>query len=369
MEISFNLFNLVIAFGMLQSFVFGIYLCVESKLKGSKFYLGITVLFLSFYLFWVLKYDLGLHDYLPQLQYLPILFISGIGPSFYIYLRFIFKKPLSNSKIRLFFIPLLIEFIYYNSTTMVYWLNNWDYSTFNTIERIWVFNSTSVEHVFGLTIFGIFLYKSYKLVSDSYVLFAHNKIRSILICFIILWSIWCVYLCFDIFYYSFTFPPSGFYLFYILFTALTYIIGFFGFKINNDTFSKVGFSVEVKTEGSLVNNEMKKIFEEIKELMATSKPYLNPDINLTTFSKKLNLHPNKISAAINTINNCSFRDFINSYRVDEFKSSVKTYDLETKTILGLAYEVGFNSKSSFNRAFKKFNDISPTEHLQKTKQQ
>jgi len=303
MEVSFNLFNIIIAFGMLQSFIFGIYLCVKSKFKGSQFYLGTTILFLSFYLLWVLKYDFGIQKYIPLLQFLPILFISGIGPSFYIYLRFLFKKPLSRSKIRLFFIPLLIEFIWYNSTTLIFWLNDWDYTLFNKFERVWFFYSVSAEHVFGLIILGIFLFKSYKLTLDAYALFAPNKIRSILICFIILWGIWCIYVLFDIIYYSLTFPPSGFYLFYLLFTALTYTIGFFGLRINDDTFSKISFIEKPKSEKDLVNDEIKKIFQEIKELMNTDKLYLNPDIDITSLAKQLDLHPNKVSAAINTISN------------------------------------------------------------------
>ncbi|WP_299367183.1 AraC family transcriptional regulator [Winogradskyella sp.] len=368
MDIKVNLYNILIAFGMLQSFIFGFYLSFRSKLKGAQFYLGITVIFLSSYIFWVLKYDFGFEKYFPHLRLFPIFFISGIGPAFYIYLRFLFNKPISGFKIRLFFIPLLIQFVYYISTIAIYWVNHWDYRTFNTFESTWVFNSASVEHLYGLSFFGIFLYKSYRLVLKSHMLYATNKIKTILICFIILWSIWVVYSFFDTLYYDFAFPPSGFYLFYILFTALTYAIGFFGFKINNDTFLRVGFKSEAKTEGKTANKEMTDIFQNILELMATSKPYLDPSINLTSFSEQLKLHPNKVSAAINIMSKSSFRDFINTYRINEFISNSSTYDFETKTILGLAYEVGFNSKSSFNRAFKKFTNSSPVEYLQKIKE-
>jgi len=69
MEISFNLFNIIIAFGMLQSFIFGIYLCVKSKFKGLQFYLGTTILFLSFYLLWVLKYDFGIQKLVDERKF------------------------------------------------------------------------------------------------------------------------------------------------------------------------------------------------------------------------------------------------------------------------------------------------------------
>ncbi len=367
MELSLNLFNSIIAFGMLQSFIFGIYLCIKSKSKGPQFYLGITVLLLSLYLLWVLKYDMGIQKSIPGLQFLPILFISGIGPSFYIYLRFLIKRPLSKSKIRLLFVPLAIEFVFYNATTIIYWINHWDHNALNGFERFWVVNAIAIQHILGLSISGLFLFKSYKLVSGVKLLLTHNRIRSLLICFIGLWSIWCVFVLYDTYFYSFTFPPSKFYVFYILFAVLTYTIGFYGFKINNDTISRLSFIDAENTEKQIVTAEMQVIFEDIKAFMQSSKCYTNSDISLSSFSKQLDLHPNKVSAVINTITKSSFRDFINAYRLEAFKSQIDSYDFESKTIIGLAYDVGFNSKSSFNRAFKKFNDVSPSEYIQKKK--
>lgn len=67
---------------MLQGFIFGALLCWKSKFKVAQFYLGLTVLFMSLYLLWVLKYDYEFQKWIPKLLFLPALFLWGIGPVF-----------------------------------------------------------------------------------------------------------------------------------------------------------------------------------------------------------------------------------------------------------------------------------------------
>lgn len=354
---------------MLQGFIFGGLLCWKSRFKGSQLYLGLTVLFLSFYLLWVLKYDYGFQQVYPRLQFLPVLFIWGIGPAFYAYLRFLFQQPISNKDLKWLFFPLLIEFLYFNSCTIIFWIKDWDYLNLNVFQRVWVFNVFSVEHIIGLIIIAVYLIKSYKFLRGAQVLYASNKIRSILICFGLLWIIWVPYTIMDIVYYDFGFPPSGFYVFYILFAILTYGIGFYGFRINDKTIVTLAIPESKNVNHDFgqpsISPEMEILSNQLNDLMATEKYFLDPEINLSSFSEIVGLHPNKVSALINTAIGYSFRDFVNSYRLEEFKSRAKTYNFKSKTILSLAYESGFNSKASFNRAFKKFNTVSPVEFLDK----
>ena len=367
MEYNINIFNILISFGMLQGFIFGSILCWRSKLKGTQAYLGFTVLFLSFYLLWVLKYDFGFQKQLPEIQFLPVLFLWGIGPAFYAYLRSLFGKPIPIKTIRKMFIPLVVEQLFFNSCTVVLWLNDWNINEFNSFESFWVFNIFSIEHIVGLTIIAVYLFKSYQLLKNAGVLYASNKIRSILFCFGILWLIWVPYTMIDIIYYNFEFPPSKFYAFYLLFAILTYGIGFYGFGINKNTFTKVALPELITKNnpiGRVVDSEMETLAAKIKKVMEDEALFLNPDLNLSIFSEKVALHPNKVSAIINSALDYSFRDFVNLYRVNLFKEHAKTYDLKSKTLLGLAHDCGFNSKASFNRAFKKFNDCTPIEYVE-----
>lgn len=370
MDYNINIYNLLIGFGMLQGFIFGAFLCWKSRFKGAQNFLGLTVLFLSFYLLWVLKYDYGFQRQNPFLQFLPVLFLWGIGPAFFAYLRSLFGNPLPSKTVRwILFLPLILEQLYFNSCTFLFWLNNWDVDQMSAFQKIWVKNLFNAEHIIGLISIGFYLLKSYRFLKSEGVLYASNKIRSILICFALIWVIWVPYTIMDIVYYNFGFPPSEFYSFYLLMAVLTYGIGFFGFKINDETISKVRVAPPVPIEGNEqhdVSEEMQQLADRIKNYMISEKSFLDPELNLAGFSEKVDLHPNKVSAIVNSVLGYSFRDFVNDHRVKEFKSRITTYDLKSKTILSLAYECGFNSKASFNRIFKKFCDCSPGEYLSKT---
>lgn len=338
---------------MLQGFIFGTLLYYKSKSRKAHKYLGLTVFFLSFYLLWVLKYDYGLQKQFPSLEFLPVLFLWGIGPAFYSFLRFSIGKPISSERMKWHFMPLGAEWVYFNSCTLVYWANDWDWRNLNQLEILWVDKLASVEHSIGLISIGIYLLKSFYLLFRPQVI-TSAKIRYIFYCFTLLWVIWVPYSIFDILYYDFQFPPSGFYIFYIFFSALTYCIGFVGFKLD---YSPVGKKKIINT----LENQM--LSDKIKVAMQEEKYYLDPDLTLITFAKQLNIHPNKVSAVLNNEFKKSFRDFVNSYRINEFKSRLETQNIENSTLLGLAYDAGFNSKASFNRIFKKEVGMTPNTYL------
>ncbi|MBA4746551.1 MAG: AraC family transcriptional regulator [Muricauda sp.] len=102
---------------------------------------------------------------------------------------------------------------------------------------------------------------------------------------------------------------------------------------------------------------------ELKILMNTKKPYLNPELNLSMLAKLLNIKPKELSTKINQNCHQNFYDLINSYRVEAFKHRLKSPERDQLSLLGHAYECGFNSKSTFNHAFKKFTQITPSQYL------
>ena len=84
--------------------------------------------------------------------------------------------------------------------------------------------------------------------------------------------------------------------------------------------------------------------------MATEKPYLEPKLSLAQLADSLGVLPNHLSQIINQYEGKNFYDFVNSYRVDEFIALAKKDTNKNFNLLGLAFEAGFNSKSSFNNA-------------------
>ena len=93
--------------------------------------------------------------------------------------------------------------------------------------------------------------------------------------------------------------------------------------------------------------------------MATEKPYLEPKLSLSQLADSLGVLPNHLSQIINQYEGKNFYDFVNSYRVALAKKDTnKNFNL-----LGLAFEAGFNSKSSFNQVFKKIKGQTPSQFV------
>jgi len=343
---------------MLQGFIFGSILFLKNKYNQHLKYLGLLVLFFSFYILWVLKFDYGLQEQLPYLQFLPVLFIWGIGPAFYIYFKLYFGETISLKKVYTYFIPLLFEQLYFNTITLIWWLNNWEYKNMSSIEKLLVDSVFSVEHVIGMILIGFYLVKSFQLIKSKGLHTSSKNASIFFYSFLIVWLIWTLYTFFDAIEYNLNLPPSSFYFFYILLTILLYGVSFLGFKIDNSKFSLIG--VDKRTE---LSSEMIELSHEIQNIIEKEKLYLNPELNLRDLSDLLEVTPNKISNTINITKKESFRDFINQYRVNEFKRRLKKSNLETHTIISIAYDSGFNSKSSFQRIFKKNEGMTATEYI------
>lgn len=103
--------------------------------------------------------------------------------------------------------------------------------------------------------------------------------------------------------------------------------------------------------------------EKLNSLMRTQKPYKNPDLSVSDLAEMLGIKPHVLSKIINDSYHKNFRDFVNTYRVEEFIALANTGEFKHYTFLALAQEVGFNSKSTFNLVFKKLTNQSPREYF------
>lgn len=109
-------------------------------------------------------------------------------------------------------------------------------------------------------------------------------------------------------------------------------------------------------------NEWKK---KIEAYMTNEQPYLNPNLTLKHLSQNLKTNTSILSKAINSGFNQNFNDFINAYRVRAVQEKLAIPEYQQFTLTSIAYECGFNSKATFNRAFKKFSGVSPKQFLEK----
>ncbi|MEM1325643.1 MAG: AraC family transcriptional regulator [Bacteroidota bacterium] len=114
---------------------------------------------------------------------------------------------------------------------------------------------------------------------------------------------------------------------------------------------------------NLTPNQRTVIYQKLEELVQKEQLYATPNLTLQQLSERLGYNVNNISESINENAEGNFNDYINQKRIDAFKQKVAAGEHEYKKLLALAFECGFNSKSSFNRAFKKYEQLTPTQYI------
>ena len=159
---------------------------------------------------------------------------------------------------------------------------------------------------------------------------------------------------------------------YVTVTLFVAFIGFFGLRQGNIFMNLPnGFLLEELTaadqhhysKSGLTEEHAAEIKHLLPKLMEEKKLFLDENISLPQLAGMLNIHPNYLSQVINERFHKNFYDFINSYRVEEFKRAVTLGKNKNKTFFALALDCGFNSKASFNNSFKKITGTTPSEFV------
>lgn len=150
--------------------------------------------------------------------------------------------------------------------------------------------------------------------------------------------------------------------------VFVFLIGFFGIRqVRIFTNEKVITEDEEKKEkyskSGLTEELSEKLYKELLCLMDEEAMYRKNDLSINDLAARLNIHLNYLSQIINEKEGKNFYDFINHYRVEEFKKLISDPKNHNITLLSLAFECGFNSKSSFNRHFKKTTGQTPSQYF------
>lgn len=109
--------------------------------------------------------------------------------------------------------------------------------------------------------------------------------------------------------------------------------------------------------------DLAKYQDAVEDYMQRQKPYTNPNLTIHELASGLKIPPHVLSKVINDGFGKNFFDFVNQYRVEEFKRRMDDPRTKNYTLLSLAFEVGFNSKTAFNRAFKKLTHQTPKDYF------
>ena len=159
---------------------------------------------------------------------------------------------------------------------------------------------------------------------------------------------------------------------YISVSLFVAFIGFFGFRQGDifinipDKFLNDGLIGDDKPryiKSGLKEEQAKEIKHQLEKIIIEKKLFLDENMSLPKLAEVVNIHPNYLSQIINEKFQKNYYDFINSYRVEEFKQLVFLGKNKNKTFYAFALDCGFNSKVLFNSSFKKLTGITPSEFV------
>jgi AraC-like DNA-binding protein len=105
--------------------------------------------------------------------------------------------------------------------------------------------------------------------------------------------------------------------------------------------------------------------DKISRYLNSEQPYLNPELRLNELAQHFNINISLLSTLINLCFEQNFNDLINTYRIEAFVQKIETGALTQFTLLSIAFDCGFNSKTTFNRVFKKQLGLTPSDFLKK----
>ncbi|MEZ4796674.1 MAG: helix-turn-helix domain-containing protein [Flavobacteriaceae bacterium] len=132
----------------------------------------------------------------------------------------------------------------------------------------------------------------------------------------------------------------------------------------------------LENDNTLINNKVLTIEEKdenikiellLNKVMQEQKPYFDEELTLSKLATYLNITDKKLSNLLNQYIDTTFYNFVNTYRLEEFKRRIKDDSFKDYTIEGIANDCGFKSKASFYRLFKKKTGLSPSEYKKSLK--
>ena len=358
-------------------FLLGIFL-ISSK-KGEKISNRILTACLLFNAVFVLNYFLFRGGRLPVAEN-PQLYrsISYIGNSFYILLGpliYLYTKSLCYSgfvfRIREYFhfVPFFLL-----SVPMVAYIQARYTAAMRAGEEGWIaVTPLSYSLFFGFLYLVLFLYiaitiwlllryrKELKLYYSNVRAINLSWLMLILVAFIVM-----VAMDVGAFLLSF-FPFDASALKYIL-TSVSLFINFafvslLVFRGLNQPYIFTGLTTGHKYASSKLTREMaSRYLEKLRLHLEKEKPFLDPSLSLNDLAENLSIPARHLSQVINESLNQNFFDMIGDYRIEEAKGMLMEYSSREKSVLEILYDVGFNTKSSFNSLFKKKTGMTPTEY-------
>jgi AraC-like DNA-binding protein len=297
------------------------------------------------------------------------------GPFIFLYTQSGIYKDFKFTKRKLFhFIPFLIFFSVSEISYLAAGYNNQIEILYKIIERkippaVYIGSFIIYVHFFSYLFVALQLVKKYELAASNQYSAAQkvtlNWLKTTIWFFLALMLVSAInsYLSFQ------SVIQAYFFVLSIMIFLLLLFITFLLFKaLRNPAIFSAWSEKEIeeaiqtpKYTSPAPDNEKQFILERLQQHMQSVKPYLEPELTLDELATQLSVKPKMLSQTINELLQKNFFEFVNHYRIEEAKRLLTNPKDKKITVLEVMYEVGFNSKSSFNTIFKKDTGLTPSE--------
>lgn len=348
----FNIFNIIISFGALQGFIVGFWLLsVGFKAKTAKFNLSLLLIGLAAVLARVTIIDIQEADRLPPLH---INFILLIAPALYGYVKTLTHQHQSDlSVLAKRFSPFFLINLGY---LLFYLVGNNSPGYQNTLQSV-----ISIDESLGLLYLGTYVFLTFRFLKNNQAYLTKNHLswlNKLLLFHLFFLIIWLFYYLAELFFFQYKMEVTTYYPIMVLISGALYYMGIQVMMARETVFESKP-SVSRKTQ-VLNDQESKTLIEKLTILMQEDKPFLDGELSLTLLARSLKVNPKALSFVINEHIQKNFNDYVNDWRIEEVKLRLNQAEYSHLKILGIALDCGFNSKSTFNLAFKKATGKSPS---------
>ncbi|MBC2838346.1 AraC family transcriptional regulator [Robiginitalea sp. SC105] len=321
---------------------------IFNKNKGD-FFLGLVVLTLAIELFFSWGSLSGFNNNPGVFPYWMFLNYLLLPPGIWLFVKYHMDDNFQfHPKHLWLFLPAVLAYI----------LDVW--STVNSVSLIeytaWTWFTQYLPLLGLIYVLGYFWIKYFQLMQRHGLKFHKNSFLSqlrllmLMACLTIVCLLWLIFEFVGFRYYEL-----------IEYTAILLFMGFaFFIFLESQTFTPL--ALEAKNR-EFPNYDDQQNLVLLEQTINKNRSYLKPSFPLKELSRELDLPARYVSFLINHYHGKNYREFINQYRIDAFLEKAASGENEVKTLLGLALESGFNSKSTFNKVFKDHMGKSPSEYL------
>jgi putative ABC transport system permease protein len=332
--------------------------------RAANRFLALALAVVVLWIARVLGIDIGLSTYIPGWSRLPMQFSLALGPLMFFYmLKVAHPEYKFQPRDLLHFSLLLLELIAYvleTAESIKTGAPTYDTLTFqrlNPVLQLLAFISVVIYLYRCRTLIENF-YKQQKFTEGDRYRHELQWLQNLLTGFGLLWLLWIPFISVDYFFYNYQLSAQAYYPLYLLLASMiTWMAA--------RALLRPGIAVLADTASilkPLLPAELKQKAIWLKKVVKEKRYYEDPELSLSSLAEKLGLHTHELSRILNTVLKKSFNDFINEYRVQAVARKMQDAAYDHITLLGISFESGFNSQSTFNRIFKQMTGKSPLEY-------